>query len=143
MAAYPSTVRLISELRHHHVRTAAVSASRNCGEVLRRAGVADLFDTRVDGLDAARLGFPGKPHPGLFLEAARRLDVPPVRAAVVEDALAGVIAGRDGGFRIVIGIDRAAHAAELRANGADLVVADLAELRLTATHRSPAPRATR
>jgi beta-phosphoglucomutase family hydrolase len=143
VAAYPATVRLIAELRHHHVRTAAVSASRNCGEVLRRAGVADLFDARVDGLDAARLGFPGKPHPGLFLEAARRLDVPPARAVVVEDALAGVSAGRSGGFGLVIGVDRTGHAAALRESGADLVVADLGELRLAATHRNPAARATR
>lgn len=143
VAAYPSTVRLISELRHHHVRTAAVSASRNCGEVLRRAGVADLFDTRVDGLDAARLGFPGKPHPGLFLEAARRLDVPPERAVVVEDALAGVIAGRTGGFGLVIGVDRSGPGAALLENGADLVVADLAELRLAGTRRSRAARTER
>ncbi|HEU5161010.1 MAG TPA: HAD-IA family hydrolase [Streptosporangiaceae bacterium] len=140
VAAYPSTVRLICELRQHHVRTAAVSASRNCGEVLRRAGVADMFDVRVDGLDAARLGFPGKPHPGLFLEAARRLEVAPERAAVVEDALAGVIAARSGGFGLVIGVDRADHAAALRESGADLVVADLGELALTGTHRGPATR---
>lgn len=143
VAAYPSTLRLISELRRHHVRTAAVSASRNCAEVLRRAGVAGLFDIRVDGLDAARLGFPGKPHPGLFLEAARRLNVSPERAVVVEDALAGVIAGRNGGFGLVIGVDRAGQAAALRDSGADLVVADLAEIRLTATNRSPAARAAR
>jgi beta-phosphoglucomutase family hydrolase len=143
VAAYASTVRLISELRRHHVRTAAVSASRNCGEVLRRAGVADLFDIRVDGLDAARLGFPGKPHPGLFLEAARRLGVPPERAAVVEDALAGVTAGRSGGFALVVGVDRADHADALRESGADLGVADLGELRLAGTHRSPAVRAAR
>jgi beta-phosphoglucomutase family hydrolase len=144
VAAYPSTVRLIAELRRYQVRTAAVSASRNCGEVLRRAGVARMFDVRVDGLDAARLGFPGKPHPGLFLEAARRLGVPPDLAAVAEDALAGVIAGRNGGFGLVIGVDRSGQAAELRASGADLVVADLAELRLARTTlRGPSIRAIR
>lgn len=143
VAAYPSTVRLISELRHHHVRTAAVSISRNCGEVLRRAGVADLFDTRVDGLDAARLGLPGKPHPGLFLEAARRLHVSPERAAVVEDVLAGVIAGRNGGFGLVIGVDRAGQTTALDERGANLVVPDLAELRLAGTYRNPAARAAR
>jgi beta-phosphoglucomutase family hydrolase len=130
VAAFPSTLVLVTELRRNHVGTAAVSASRNCGEVLKRAGVADLFDIRVDGLDAARLGFPGKPHPGLFLEAAARLRVPPGRAAVVEDALAGVIAGRRGGFGLVIGVDRGGHAAALHEAGADIVVADLADLQL-------------
>lgn len=129
--AFPSTLALVAELRRNRVGTAAVSASRNCAEVLRRAGVADLFDVRVDGLDAARLGFPGKPHPGLFLEAAARLRVPPARAAVVEDALAGVIAGRRGGFGFVIGVDRGGHAAALREAGADIVVADLGDLGLT------------
>ncbi len=143
VAAYPSTLRLISELRRYQVRMAAVSASRNCGEVLRRAGVAGVFDVRVDGMDAARLAFPGKPHPGLFLEAAHRLDVAPERAAVVEDALAGVIAGRSGGFGLVIGVDRAGHAAALRESGADIVVADLAELRPARKLRGPAARAAR
>jgi beta-phosphoglucomutase family hydrolase len=130
VAAFSSTVVLVNELRRRHIATAAVSASRNCAEVLRRAGVADLFDVRVDGLDAARLGFPGKPHPGLFLEAARRLRVPPKRTAVVEDALAGIVAGRRGGFGLVIGVDRGGRAASPREAGADLVFTDLAELRL-------------
>jgi HAD superfamily hydrolase (TIGR01509 family) len=130
VTAFSPTVVFVNELRHRRIATAAVSASRNCAEVLRRAGVAELFDVRVDGVDAARLGFPGKPHPGLFLEAARRLRVPPERTAVVEDALAGIIAGRRGGFGLVIGVDRGGHAAALREAGADLVFTDLAELRL-------------
>lgn len=141
VAAFPSTVALVHELRRRRVRTAAVSASRNCAEVLRRAGVADMFDVRVDGIDAARLGFPGKPDPELFLEATRRLGVPPRRTAVIEDALAGVTAGRRGGSGLVIGVDRGGHATALRASGADLVVADLADLRVARReHESMAAR---
>ena len=100
-------------------------------ELLTGAGVLDLFDALVDGGEAARLGLPGKPQPDLFLEAARRLGVPADRTAVVEDALAGVEAGRRGGFALVVGVDRAAgpdtrH--RLLRHGADLVVHDLGEL---------------
>jgi len=105
-----------------------VSASRNCAEVLRAAGALELFDARVDGNDAARLGLAGKPAPDTFLQAARLLGVAPARAAVVEDALAGVEAGRRGGFARVIGVDRSGQAAALARHGATLVVRDLGEL---------------
>lgn len=129
--AYPGTVRLLRVLRAAGVPSAAVSASRHARELLVRAGVRDLFDTLVDGTEAARLGLPGKPDPALFLEAARRLGVPAARAAVVEDALAGVEAGRRGGFALVVGVDRARTPqtrAGLLEHGADLVVDDLGEL---------------
>lgn len=129
--AYPGTVRLVKALRAAGVPRAATSASRHAGELLSRAGVLDLFDALVDGGEAARLGLPGKPRPDLFLEAVRRLGVPADRAAVVEDALAGVEAGRRGGFGLVVGVDRAAGAdtgARLLRHGADIVVHDLGEL---------------
>jgi beta-phosphoglucomutase family hydrolase len=129
--AYPGTVRLLRTLHHAGVPLAAASASRHARELLDHAGVLDLFDTLVDGGEAARLHLPGKPDPALFLEATRRLGVPAARAAVVEDALAGVEAGRRGGFGLVIGVDRAGTPdtrAELLKHGADLVVDDLAEL---------------
>ncbi|WP_236700652.1 HAD family hydrolase [Allosalinactinospora lopnorensis] len=125
---FESTVALIRGLRRRGVAVAAVSASRNCEAVLRAAGVSDLFDVRVDGVDSARLGLVGKPAPDLFLEAARRLGAEPDRCAVVEDALAGVEAGRRGGFALVVGVDRAGQAADLYRHGADVVVTDLAEL---------------
>lgn len=131
VAAFPQAVTLLGELRRRGARTAAVSASRHAAEVLDRSGVAGLFDLRVDGIDTARLGLPGKPHPGLFLEAARRLRVAPERAAVVEDALAGVSAGSRGGFGLVIGLDRTGGGRDLREHGADIVVADLADLAVT------------
>ncbi|MBT2420169.1 HAD-IA family hydrolase [Streptomyces sp. ISL-22] len=129
--AYPGTVRLVRALRDAGVPRAAASASRHAGELLSRAGVLDLFDVLVDGAEAARLGLAGKPEPDLFLEAVRRLGAPADRAAVVEDALAGVAAGRRGGFALVVGVDRAAGAdtgARLLRHGADIVVHDLAEL---------------
>ncbi|WP_343233461.1 HAD-IA family hydrolase [Streptomonospora sp. PA3] len=129
VSAYPSTIALLKTLRQAGVRTAVVSASRNCALTVKAAGAAHLFDVRVDGRDAERLHLPGKPDPALFLEAARRMRTPPARTAVFEDSLAGVEAGARGGFGLVVGVDRAGQAAQLHARGADVVVSDLAELR--------------
>jgi beta-phosphoglucomutase family hydrolase len=127
---YEGTVSFIRDARARGVRTAIVSSSKNCGTVVDAAGLNQLFDVRVDGIDLRRLGFAGKPAPDMFLEAARRLKTPPARAVVFEDALVGVEAGRAGRFRLVVGIGRGDHAVELRAHGADIVVADLRELSL-------------
>lgn len=132
---YPSTVRLIKQLRERGIAAAVITSSRNGEEVLRSAGVRDLFTVKVDGIDSSRLGLAGKPEPDIFQEAARRLGVHPGRAAVVEDAVSGVEAGRRGGFALVIGVDRADHADELGAHGADIVVSDLEELLTDATSR--------
>jgi beta-phosphoglucomutase family hydrolase len=126
--AYEGSLRFLRAARGAGLRTAVVSASANCAEVLAAAGIADLFDVRVDGVVARELGLRGKPAPDTFLAAAEALLVPPEHAAVFEDALAGVSAGRAGGFGLVVGVDRAGQADALRARGADLVVADLAEL---------------
>jgi len=125
---YESTVRLIRDLRSAGKGIGLVSASRNAEEVLSAAGVADLFDTRVDGVVSAELGLRGKPDPATFLEAARRLGVEPGRAAVVEDALSGVAAGAAGKFGLVVGVARAGQNDALRQAGADVVVSDLGEL---------------
>jgi trehalose 6-phosphate phosphatase len=127
---FPTSVAFVRGLRERGLRTAVVSASRNMVAVLESAGLRELFDAEVDGVEAARLGLPGKPDPALFLEAARRLGVTPDRAAVVEDALAGVEAGRRGRFAVVVGVDRGGQAAALAERGADVVVADLGELAL-------------
>jgi alpha,alpha-trehalase len=126
--AYPSTVTLVRDLQARGVGTAVISASRNMTEVLASAGLSDLFRASVDGVDAEELGLSGKPDPAIFLEAARRVGVEPARAAVVEDALAGVEAGRRGQFGLVIGVDRTGHAAALREAGAHVVVRDLGEV---------------
>lgn len=129
--AYPGTVHLLDRLRRAGVPCAAVSASRHARGLLLRAGVRACFACLVNGTDVDRLGLRGKPVPDLFLEAARRLRTEPYEAAVVEDALAGVEAGRAGGFALVVGVDRTgtgASAADLRRCGANLVVRDLTEL---------------
>jgi beta-phosphoglucomutase family hydrolase len=126
--AYDGSVRFVREVREAGLRRAVVSASANCREVLEAAGIADLFEVRVDGVVAEREHLRGKPAPDMFLAAARRVDVAPGEAAVFEDALAGVAAGRAGAFGLVVGVDRAGQADALRAHGADIVVSDLAEL---------------
>jgi haloacid dehalogenase-like hydrolase len=93
-------VTFVRDARARGVRTAIVSSSQNCAAVLEAAGLTQLFDVRVDGIDLRRLGLAGKPAPDMFLEAARRLETPPVRAVVCEDALVGVEAGRAGRFRL-------------------------------------------
>jgi beta-phosphoglucomutase family hydrolase len=125
---YEGSARFVRAARDAGLRRAVVSASANCREVLEAAGLADLFEARVDGLVAEREGLRGKPAPDTFLAAAGLLGVPPGHAAVFEDALAGVEAGRAGGFGFVVGVDRAGQEAALRAHGADVVVSDLAEL---------------
>jgi alpha,alpha-trehalase len=125
---YDSSVAWVRQLRDAGVRTAVVSASRNCEAVLRTAGIGELFDVRVDGVVAARLGLAGKPAPDTFLEAARALGAAPARTVVVEDAVSGVQAGVAGGFGLVIGVDRTHHPGALRAAGAHIVVEDLAVL---------------
>jgi alpha,alpha-trehalase len=133
--AYGSTVALIQALSDCGIRTGVISASKNSVAVLAAAAVENLFDVRVDGIVMEGLGLPGKPDPAIFLEAARRLDVRPDRAVVVEDALAGVTAGRHGGFGLVIGVDRTGHPDELSSHGADVVVQDLAEVEVKQPHR--------
>ncbi|QKW05147.1 HAD-IA family hydrolase [Streptomyces sp. NA04227] len=121
----PGAGRLLRALAERDVPCAAISASRHATDLLRSAGLLGLLRLVVDGNEARRLDLPGKPDPALFLEAARRLGVPPERAAVVEDALAGVAAGRRGGFALVVGVDRTPGGTateELRTHGADVVV---------------------
>jgi alpha,alpha-trehalase len=125
---YASTVDLVKRLRAAGKKTAVVSASANAGPVLEAAGIGHLFDTRVDGVTAARDGLPGKPAPDTFLAAADALGVDRKRCAVVEDAISGVQAARAGNFGLVIGIARHDEPDTLRAGGADIVVSDLAEL---------------
>jgi beta-phosphoglucomutase family hydrolase len=110
------------------LRRAVVSSSANTRQVLDVTGLAPLVEVRVDGVTARERRLPGKPAPDTFLLAARELEVEPTRAAVFEDALAGVAAGRAGGFGFVVGVDRVGQAAALRERGADLVVRDLDEL---------------
>jgi beta-phosphoglucomutase family hydrolase len=126
--AYEGSVRFVRAAHEAGLRRAVVSSSTNCKDVLEAAGIDDLFEARIDGVVADRDQLRGKPAPDTFLAGARALGVGPGEAAVFEDALAGVEAGRAGDFRFVVGVDRVGQAEALRAHGADVVVSDLAEL---------------
>lgn len=126
--AFPGSVSLVRRVRVEGIRTAVVSSSHNCRQVLEAAHLDGDFDARVDGVVIDELGLAGKPAPDSFLEAARRLGVEPGRAVVVEDALSGVEAGRAGKFGLVIGVARKDDAEILAQHGADVVVGDLEEL---------------
>jgi beta-phosphoglucomutase family hydrolase len=126
--AYEGSVRYVRAARDAGLRRAVVSSSNNCREVLVAAGIEDLFEQRIDGIVAEREHLKGKSAPDGFLAGARALGVAPEQAAVFQDALAGVAAGRSGAFVDVVGVDRVGQAGELRKHGADIVVSDLAEL---------------
>ncbi len=125
---YEGSVRYVKAVQAAGLRRAVVSSSTNCRDVLAAAGIQDLFEEIIDGVVAEREHLQGKPAPDTFLAGARALGVEPAEAAVFEDALAGVEAGRAGRFGFVVGVDRVGQAEALRAHGADLVVDDLAEL---------------
>jgi trehalose 6-phosphate phosphatase len=128
---FRDAVALIKALHDAGIRTAVISSSKNCRAVLENAGVADLFEARVDGKDMARLDLPGKPDPAIFYQAAKTLGVSSDRAAIVEDAVSGVRAGARGEFHLVIGVDRYGEGRlkeHLRAQGADIVVEDLGKI---------------
>lgn len=125
---FPGSLRYLEAARAHELPCAVVSSSANAALVLEVTGLEPRVDVLVDGSVAHALGLPGKPAPDTFLEATRRLGVSPREAAVFEDAIAGVAAGRAGGFGYVVGVDRLGQADALRENGADVVVADLEEL---------------
>ncbi len=134
VAVFDGAVALVKELRTLGVKVAVVSASENTKAALKAAGIIDLFDTFVDGHVVKERHLAGKPAPDSYLEGARELGVEPAEAVVVEDALAGVEAGRAGHFALVVGVDNHdvvgthAYADQLHAHGADVVVTDLAEL---------------
>lgn len=130
VGVYDSTVDLIKQLKENDIRVGVASSSKNCAPVLERAGLLDLFETRVDGVVSAELKLKGKPEPDIFTTAADNLGVSYERTAIVEDAVSGVQAGRKGDFGLVLGVAREENENELLINGADLVVTDLSEISL-------------
>ncbi len=125
---YAGSVRYVKSAIEAGLRRAVVSSSTNARDVLKAAGIDDLFEEIVDGVVADRDHLKGKPAPDTFLAGARVLGVEPSAAVVFEDALAGVEAGRAGHFGFVVGVDRVGQATALKQHGADVVVEDLAEL---------------
>ena len=126
--AYPGSVAYLRAVKAAGLPRAVVSSSANCRDVLIAAGIADMFDARIDGVVAEQQHLRGKPAPDTYLAGAKALGLEPTAAAVFEDALAGVAAGRAGGFGFVVGVDRVGQAEALKQHGADVVVKDLAEL---------------
>jgi beta-phosphoglucomutase family hydrolase len=125
---YEGSRRYLEAAREAGLRRALVSSSANAADILKVTGLDELIEVRVDGVTARERSLAGKPAPDSFLVAADLLGVSRDRAAVFEDALAGVEAGRAGAFRYVVGVDRVGQADALTARGADIVVQDLAEL---------------
>lgn len=127
---YPSTVKLIRRLKEHNYALGVASSSKNTKRILEVTGLLKLFGTRVDGVVSAKLGLAGKPQPDIFTTACDNLGARYDRSVIVEDAISGVQAGKKGNFGLVIGVARENNAQELRRNGADIVVTDMAEISL-------------
>ena len=130
VTVFQSTVDLIYQLKELGIRIGVASSSKNCKTVLEAVGILDQFETRVDGLVSAEIGLKGKPEPDIFTTACDNLGVAYNRAVIVEDAISGVQAGRNGNFGLVLGLAREGNTAELKANGADIVITDIAEINL-------------
>jgi len=139
---YGCAIALIHRLRKAGIKTAVVSASKHCDLVLERAEITDLFDTRIDGMEAERLDLDSKPDPDLFWEALRRLGIAPARAVVFEDTVVGITAGKRGRLALVIGVDHGGWGRKMQQHGADLVVRDLCRIDVEGTDidRSSSPR---
>jgi beta-phosphoglucomutase family hydrolase len=125
---YDGSLRYVRAARDVGLRLAVVTSSRHCKEVLKAAGMSDFFDAQIDGNVARAAGLKGKPAPDTYLEAAKMLGKTAASSAVYEDSLAGVEAGRAGGFGMVIGVDRVGQSAALNKHGANVVVTDLSQL---------------
>jgi trehalose-phosphatase len=125
---YAAAAEFIRGLREKKIKTAVVSSSKNCADILKAAGLAGLFDARVDGNDLDKYGLKGKPDPDIFLEAAKRLEVHPERSVVFEDAISGVQGGKRGGFGCVIGVARKNNSSSLKKAGADAVIEDFSQI---------------
>jgi beta-phosphoglucomutase family hydrolase len=125
---FPDAIEALKRWREQGLRTAVASSSKNCGKILELAGIAELFDVRVDGTHLEKYGIPGKPAPDMFLTAAKLLGAPPEEAAVLEDAVAGVQAARAGNFGLVVGVARFGRPELLLEAGADVIVTKLTDL---------------
>ncbi|MCF8231266.1 MAG: beta-phosphoglucomutase family hydrolase [Bacteroidales bacterium] len=125
---FPSTTAFIKELHANNIRTGVASSSKNCKNVLEAAGLDHLFETRVDGTVSSQLNLKGKPEPDIFTQACDNLGVAYEDTVIVEDAVSGVQAGKNGRFGLVLGIAREKNFHELKKHGADIVISDMDEI---------------
>ncbi|MDP8216231.1 MAG: trehalose-phosphatase [Candidatus Kaelpia imicola] len=125
---FQSTIEFIKELQRRGIKTGVASSSKNCKTILESVGIENVFQTRVDGVVSVELDLKGKPEADIFLKAASDIGAEPSRSVVVEDATSGVMAGRNGGFGLVLGIAREGRIEDLLDNGADIVVSDMADI---------------
>jgi beta-phosphoglucomutase family hydrolase len=125
---FDSTIRFIKSLLSNKIHVGVASSSKNCKIILETVGLSNLFETRVDGIVSVELGLKGKPEPDIFTAACDNLGIQYSQVVIVEDAVSGVQAGRNGGFGLVLGVAREDNSAELKHNGADIVVTDLSEI---------------
>lgn len=128
---FQSSVDFVDYIISSGLKTAIVSSSANSRTILKTAEIIDLFPVIVDGVTAKEKNLGGKPSPDMFLHAAEELGVEPGRCVVIEDAISGVQAGRNGNFGLVIGIARKENKEELIENGADIVLNDLGDITLS------------
>ncbi|MEA2016098.1 MAG: beta-phosphoglucomutase family hydrolase [Actinomycetota bacterium] len=119
---FESTITLIKDLRTSGIRVGVASSSKNCKSILKSAGIENYFETRVDGVVSEKFGLKGKPEGDIFVKAAENLGAVPGDSVIVEDAVSGVQAGKNGKFGLVIGVARGDNASELLENGADVVL---------------------
>jgi beta-phosphoglucomutase family hydrolase len=125
---YDSSIKLIKSLLNRNIKVGVATSSKNCVTILEKAGIINLFETRVDGLVSAELGLKGKPEPDIFTTACDNLGVEYHRSVIIEDAVSGVQAGHKGNFGLTLGVARENNVYELKINGADIVVKDLSEI---------------
>ena len=125
---YETSIKFIKELKRRGIKVGVASSSRNCRIILQLAGIEDLFDTRVDGEVSIELGLNGKPDSDIFVVAAKNIGLKPGECMVVEDAISGVQAGKNGNFGLTLGVARDIDGAVLKQHGADIVVQDLADI---------------
>jgi len=132
---YESTVSFVKGLKKKGVKVGVSSSSMNCRFILEKTGLIDLFETVIDGMVSKEIGLRGKPHPDIFLIACENLNLEPNECMMVEDAIVGVEAGKNGNFSLVVGVSRNGNSKELLAHGADIAVSDIAELSIEDVER--------
>ncbi len=125
---YKSTISFIKTLKKKGVKVGVSSSSMNCRFILEKTELIDLFESVIDGTILKEIGLRGKPHPDIFLLACEYFGLNPNKCLLVEDAIAGVEAGKNGNFCLVVGVARDGNVQELKAHGADIAVTDLQEL---------------